>query len=307
MIFTVNLNPSLDTTVEVEELIYDDANAIVDQQKRAGGKGLVAARVIKELGGQSNALGLAGGYNGLQLEGSLISEGLVCDFTRIREETKTNITIYQRKKKLQTLLSAPEPFISPLEIAMFYGKIKEIASGSFVIISGNPPGDVNENFYAQLVTALNEKGAKVILDADREALKLGVKAGPYLIKPNIHEFGRLVERNVSDVGEILDSVDDLLNTVEYIVVSLGVRGAVGLSRESRFHVIPPKVKVRSSIGAGDSLVGGAVFGLSEGYSFVDAVTLGVACGTASTLNQENSPCRKEDVFEIKKDIVVKYL
>ena len=48
MIFTVNLNPSLDTTVEVEELIYDDANAIVDQQKRARGKGLVAARVIKE-------------------------------------------------------------------------------------------------------------------------------------------------------------------------------------------------------------------------------------------------------------------
>jgi 6-phosphofructokinase 2 len=305
MIYTVTLNPCLDITVEVEELVYDDVNYIAEERKRAGGKGIDVSRVIKELGGQSVALGFAGGYHGMELEGSLINEGVVCDFTKMHEETKTNITIYQRKKKIQTLLSTPEPSITPLEMAAFFGKIREIPAGSFVAISGNPPESINENFYAQITTTLREKGIKVVLDTDGVALKMGVSAGPFLIKPNIHEFGRLVEKNVSDMNEILEQARPYMDVLECMVVSMGVKGVLGLTKEGVFRVVPPKVKVRSSIGAGDSLVAGIVYGLSSGSSFEDAVVLGVACGTASTLNQENGLCRKEDVLEIQKDIVVK--
>jgi 6-phosphofructokinase 2 len=305
MIYTVTLNPSLDRTIEVEELMYDDVNRIVEETKSAGGRGLDVSRVVKELGGQSVALGFVGGYDGLELEGNLVNEGVLCSFTRVNDETKTNIIFYQRKKKLQTLLSKRGPKLLPLEVAAFFDKIKEIPMGSWVVISGSVPDGINENFFAQLIITLRERGVKVLLDSDGDLLKNGVKAGPYLIKPNIHEFSRLVGRNVAEVDEIVEQSMPFLENIEYVVVSMGARGVVGVSRNGAYHATPPKVKVRSSVGAGDSLVGGIVFVLSQGGSFEEALVTGVACGTASTLNPGKILCKREDVVIIREDVIVK--
>jgi 1-phosphofructokinase family hexose kinase len=305
MIYTTVLNPTLDVTMEVEELVYDDANRIVETRKRAGGKGIDVARVIRELGGSSIVIGFAGGYAGRELEGMLIGDGIVCDFTGISAETKANTVIYQRKKKVETFLGSPEPAPGPFEVATFFEKIKGIPRDSLVVVTGNPPQGIDESFYAQVVTTLKARGVKVFLDADGEVYGRGVNAGPYLIKPNIHEFGRLVERNVTDAGEIVECAAPYRDLVPYIVVSMGARGVVGLSDEGDYIVTPPKVKVRNSIGAGDSLLGGLVYSFSMGRSFEDALVLGCACGTASTLNPENGLCAGGDIENIKKDIIVK--
>jgi 6-phosphofructokinase 2 len=305
MIYTVTFNPYLDRTIDIQELIYDDVNEIVDEKRRAGGRGIDVSRVIKELGGQSIALGFMGGYSGLELESRLVYEGIVCSFTRISGETRTNNTVYQRNKKVQTLLCTSDPDVSPLEIAAFHNKLKEIPRGSFVVVSGNPPKFVNEDFYAQLVVTLRDNGVKVILDTDGEALKKGTMASPFLIKPNIHEFGRLVEKNVLSVEEIIEYSKDYRDRVEYIVVSMGAKGVVGISGSDIYYIAPPKIKVGSSIGAGDSLVAGIAFALSESSAIEEALVLGVACGTASTLKPGNELCRKEDVDMIKKDVIIK--
>ena len=305
MIYTITFNPYLDRTIDIQELIYDDVNEIVDEKRRAGGKGIDVSRVIKELGGQSIALGFIGGYSGLELESRLIYEGVVCSFTRINGETRTNITVYQRNKKIQTLLSTSDPDVSPVEIAAFHNTLKEIPRGSYVVISGNPPKFVNENFYAQLVVTLRDNGVKVILDTDGEALKKGASAGPFLIKPNIHEFGRLVEKNVLSVEEIIEYSKDYRDTVEHIIVSLGARGVIAISRNDVYYATPPKIRVGSSIGAGDSLLAGLTYALSEHRAIEEAIVLGVACGTASTLNPGIELCKKEDVDIIKKDVIIK--
>jgi 6-phosphofructokinase 2 len=305
MIYTITQSPALNRTVEVEEIIYDDVNEIMEEKKSAGGKGIEVSRIIKELGGQSVALGFIGGYNGLELEGRLVNEGILCDFTRINDENRSNIIIYQRKKNLQTLFSTCGPEVKPFEISAFCTKIREVPGDSYVVLGGAMPKGINDNFFAQLITTLREKGVKVILDADEEVLASGVNAGPFLIKPNIHEFGRLIGKSITDIDEIFDEAKPYLSAVDYIVVSAGARGVAGVSREGNYHVVPPRVKVRSSIGAGDSLVAGIVFVLSNGGSFEEALALGVACGTASTLNLGNTRCVKEDIDIIKKDIIIK--
>ena len=305
MLYTITLSPTLDRTIDVEEIIYDDVNEIIDERKRAGGRGIDVSRVIKELGGQSIAFGFIGGYNGLELEGRLINEGVLCDFTRIHDEIRSNVIIYQRKKNLQTLLSTGDPEVKSFEITALYNKIREVPAESYVVLSGTMPKGMSENFFAQVITTLKEKGVKVILDADQDVLKKGVSAGPYLVKPNIHEFGRLIEKNITDMGDIRKEAEPYLNLVEYVVVSAGARGVIGVSKGGLYHVMPPKVKVRSSIGAGDSLVAGIVYVLSNGGTFEEALTLGVACGTASTLNPGNNLCVKEDVDIIKKEIIIK--
>jgi 1-phosphofructokinase family hexose kinase len=307
VIYTITLNPYLDKTIDIEELVYDDVNEIVEEKKFAGGKGIDVSRVINELGGQSIVLGLIGGYSGLELESRLINEGIICDFTRINNETKTNTTVYQKNKKIQTLLSASDPDVSSIEIMTFFSKIKEIPKGSLVVITGNAPRFISDNFYAQIIIALKEKGTKVILDTDHGALKKGVSAGPYLIKPNIHEFGRLIEKNISGIEEIIEYAKPYKNVVEYIAVSMGAMGVLGISNDAVYHIIPPKIKVGSSIGAGDSLVGGLAFSLSEGKSFEEALVLGVASGTAASLNQGRELCKKEDIDTIKKDVKIKII
>jgi 6-phosphofructokinase 2 len=84
-------------------------------------------------------------------------------------------------------------------------------------------------------------------------------------------------------------------------------GVLGISSNAVYHVIPPKIKVASSIGAGDSLVAGLIFSLSESKSFEESLILGVACGTASTLNQGRELCKKEDIDTIKKDVKIKII
>lgn len=305
MIYTIALSPSLDRVIEIEELIYDDVNEVVEEKSYPNGKGIDVSRVIKKLGGQSIVLGFVGGYNGLELEGRLVSEGILCDFTGIHDEIRANITVYQRKKKLQTLLSTPGPSVSETEGAAFFRKIQEIPMNSIAVISGNIPAGVNESFYAQIITTLKGKNVRTFLDADEEALRIGVDAGPYLIKPNIHEFGRLVKKSVVEIDDILKYAKPYENIVEYIVVSMGARGVVGISEKGSFLVSPPKVKVRSSIGSGDSLLAGIVFVLSEGGAFEDALIQGVACGTATALNPGNDLCQKEDVDFIKKNVIIK--
>jgi 6-phosphofructokinase 2 len=305
VIYTLTMNPSLDRTIDVEEFMYDDVNTIVEEKEYVSGKGIDVSRVIRELGGQSIALGIVGGYNGLELEGRLVNEGVLCDFTRINAQTRNNIIIHQRKKKMQTFLSNPGPHVSPLEIATIFNKLKDIPRGSYLVISGSLPPDMSETFFAQIITTVKDKNISVFLDADGEALKKGVQARPYLIKPNIHEFNRLAEKTLKDVEEVCQAAEPYLEFIDRIVISAGARGVVGVSREERYHVVPPKVNVKSSMGAGDSLLAGLVFALNEGASFKDALALGVACGTAATLNPMQALCVREDVYEMRKEVVIK--
>jgi 6-phosphofructokinase 2 len=305
MIYTLTLNPSLEKSIDVEEFVYDDVNMILDEKRKAEGKGIDVSRAIKELGGQSVALGFMGGYNGLEVEGRIASEGILCDFTRVNGETRTNISIHQRRKKMQTLLSTAAAEVTEFDVAILYNKIKQIPRGSYVVMTGSMPPRLSDDFYAQIITVLKDRNARALLDADGEALKKGVQAGPYLMKPNIHEFGRLLESNLKEPEEVLEGAATYLDLVEFVVVSMGVRGAVGVSRTEKYFVSPPKVNVKSSIGAGDALMAGIAFGLSEGASFKDSLSLGVACGTASTLNAGQAVCTRDDVYAIMRQVSMK--
>src|SRR5208283_2657945 len=161
-------------------------------------------------------------------------------------------------------LSAPVTGVGQFEVTTVYHKIMQIPSDSYVVLSGTMPPGLDDDFYAQIITVLKDKNVKVFLDADGEALKKGVQAGPYLIKPNIHEFGRLVETNLKDQDDVLQQATPYLTLVDYLVVSMGARDVLGVSRNEKFRVIPPKVDVKSSTGAGDALVAGMVFAFSEG-------------------------------------------
>src|SRR5512139_574918 len=156
MIYTVTLDPMLDRVVRVEELVYDDANHITEDHRRPAGKGINVSRLINELGGESISLGFAGGYTGLELTDLLAAEGVKPDFTRIKNETRASLTIFQRKKKIQTLLCTAEPGLDTSEIEAFCRKMDTIPQGSSVVISGNVPSGMKSSFFSDLITSLKK-------------------------------------------------------------------------------------------------------------------------------------------------------
>lgn len=175
-------------------------------------------------------------------------------------------------------------------------------------LGGSLPPGVPGDFYARLITALQQRGAQCLLDADDEPLKLGLQAKPYLIKPNEHEFARLVGRPLPTEQSLIKAASEVIaGGVQVVAITLGRKGAVIVTQDVALHVTSPDVEVKSKVGAGDSFLAGFVFALSQGQSLESAVRLGTAAGTAAVMHEGTQLCRREDVEQLVGQITVKPL
>ena len=253
MIFTVTINPALDRFIVVEQLLAEDTTRILSETPYAAGKGIDVSRVIRELGGQSVALGLVGGYDGLQLEGLLINAGVM----------------------------------------------NQIRDMDYLILSGSLPRGVSPNLYGQLILAGKKKGAFIVLDADGSALNEALDYQPTCIKPNIYELSRLAERELQTESEILGFCEQIHRKgIAYIIVSRGKAGLLLSSVEQRIKAVAPPVEVDSTVGAGDSVVGGFVLAHSRGKDLADCMRLACAAGTATAQTPGTELCHRADVEAI---------
>lgn len=299
MIYTVTLNPALDRAINVDSLLEDDTTRVISEQDYAAGKGIDVSRVIKELGGQSVALGLIGGYDGMHLEGLLINAGVMTQLTKISHETRTNIILKEENSGKQYVISARGPDVDPVEIGQFYNHILSITDMDYMILSGSLPPGVSPNIYGQLILAGRNKGAFIFLDADNKALNESINYIPTGIKPNIHELSRLAGRDLKTDDEIIDACRSLHSKgVKYILVSRGKEGIIFSGDEQIVKAVAPPVEVESTVGAGDSTVAGFILAHSMGMSIPECVKLACAAGTATAQTPGTELCHKEDVEKI---------
>jgi 6-phosphofructokinase 2 len=306
MIYTVTANPALDRYLEVQELRSDDANRIESEKSYAGGKGIDASRVIQVLGGRSIALGFIGGFNGMELEQRLLRQGVICDFVETRGDTRTNIIIYVRSTGSYTTFNAKGPDVNEVEERELLDKIREIEDASYMIVSGSIPRGVSIDIYRQIVDIARKKGAFVALDADGDVMKYGIEAGPSIIKPNIHELGRLMGREITDIGGALEAAGELKKRqIDIILVSMGAKGALLVSDSARLIAVPPKITLGSTVGAGDSLLAAFVLGHSQGWEFSECLRFGVAAGAAAAMAQGTELCKREDVEALMPKVDIK--
>lgn len=299
MIYTITLNPALDRNIWIEKIKLDDSNRIHKEERYAAGKGIDVSRVLTTMGIRNKALGFVGGFNGDELEGKLINEGISCEFTKISGETRTNIVIYDINMSSQTIFSAPGPEIMPFELIKIIRLVESLEHPEYFIISGSLPPGVHPEIYLKIMEIARSKGSRIILDADDEALKMGVEISPDLIKPNVHELSRLVGRELDSIDDIISSAQGICeNGTGIVLVSMGARGILLVSKKECYLSVPPKVKVLNTIGAGDSSIAGYVYGTAAGKSMQESLTYAVAAGTASTLQPGPALGTKEDIMKL---------
>ena len=306
MIYTITLNPALDHFIEVDDLVVDDANRVNAECLYAGGKGIDVSRALRHLGTDSTALVFIGGHNGNIMVDLLKTEGVTCYFTPIAQETRRNIIICAGRRRTQTMLNAPGPSVTREEWRGFLTHLKLLdLRGAYVVASGSLCRGVPADAYYQIVSLVQAHGARAILDADGACLRAGLKAKPFAIKPNLKELRRALGRPLQTEREILAAAAALNRAgVSVVMVSRGRRGLLVVSDGERIRAVPPPVKVRSTVGAGDSAVAGFVFGHAGGKSLEECARFAAAAGTAATLAPGNLLCRSRDVLRLMPRIQV---
>ena len=300
MIATVTLNPALDKSIYLDRLHPNDANRILRIEVDAGGKGINASRVLKELGDETIALGFVGGHTGSYIEHVLKNEGIPTDFVHVKADTRTNICIQELTGAAPTMLNEPGPTISEKDFDGLFDKVRKIAQQcSFVIFGGSLPPGVPKDIYQLLVKVVQDSDSKAILDSDGEPMRLGMKSTPYMIKPNREEVERLINLRVKNVGEAVRAANILTGTgVKLVVISMGAEGAVAGSAGEVWHVTPPQVTAVSTIGSGDSMIAGIAHILSKGGSLGEALKLGTAAGAATAMTDGTEICKHRQVLDL---------
>ena len=299
MIYTITLNPALDRTLWINQIREDVSNRIIREESYAGGKGIDVSKVLTALGVENRALGFLAGFAGRQLEAQLTRDGTQCSFIPVSGETRINIVIHELVTGRQIILNSSGPEVKPFEILEITDVVRRLEEPEFVSIGGSLPPRAHPEIYRKIIETARLRGAKVILDVDREALKIGIGGKPDVIKPNIHELSALVGRKLEKRGEILEAAREINRKgVEIVLVSMGPRGILLVSEGEAYQAVPPSVEVVNTIGAGDSSVAGFIYGLVSGRDLKESLILATAAGTATTLRRGTALATKEDVEKL---------
>ena len=306
MIATITLNPCLDEHITVNGLVVDEANRWFKLHRYAGGKGIDVSRAIHEMDGRTIAYGFIGGPEGRALEILLDEEGVQFSFTPIEQETRTNFIITDTRTSQQTRIDAPGPHISKKELERFYRKVREIhPEPDLIVASGSIPPGVPVNIYYNIVTEAKGYRVRTILDSEGQWLAEGIKAKPYLIKPNVHEAEELLKRELPTEEAIIKAALDLVRTgIEVVVISRGRDGIIAATKKNFVKAVPPPIKVRSTVGAGDSTIAGLALKLAYGEPLIEACRLAVAMGTAAVLTPGTELCHRADVEKLLPQVKV---
>jgi len=305
MIFTLTMNPCLDRYIYVDELIVDDtirAKKVVDYP---AGKGIDVSRVIRELGGVSIAIALVGGANGRRLEEMLDKEGVIYSSIRVPQETRMNIILETSKGQYRISMPGEKIGVKKLQVVLEVLNAL-VRQGDVVVVSGSLPKGVAAEFYTGIIFTLKQWGATVYFAADGDKLKPGLIGQPDYIKPNLHEFQRLIGKNVSSREEIISEARKVIEIHELkaILLTLGGEGAYFISNEKVLYTKTIKVPVKSAVGAGDSFLAGFVLKKTEGASDEEALRWANASGTAAVMTPGTRLCRKSDVEKLLEKVEV---
>ena len=307
-IITLTLNPCIDKTIWIDRLIPNEKLKAKHPEDEAGGGGINVSRAIKYLGQESKSIFLNGGFNGAYFKQIFKEEQIDYEEITIEGNTRMNLMLIDESTLLEYRIGMQGPNISTTEMGDLLAVLSQQKDYEFLVLSGSLPASIADNFLAEVAKIVALHNAKLILDTSGKALQNVIQETVFLLKPNLSELSSLCNINENaSFDEILQATQKLLTQINCtaIVVSLGAQGAIMVTANESYHIYPPKVNVKSTVGAGDCMVAGMTIALAQNKPWKQVLQYGIACGTAATLNSGKGLCKLEDVDrlfeELKKD------
>ena len=283
---TLTTNPALDRTLPLDYFTLGKVNRCHSMRFDAGGKGVNVALRLADYGISVVATGFLGEQNTALFEQTFSLKCIEDRFVRTAGETRVNVKIIDVAEQQTSDINAAGVKPNAGDVQALMAQLDQMAGEcEWFILGGRLQDNLPADLYAQMIDRVKAKGCKVILDTSGEALRLGLPAGPDVIKPNIDELSELVGKPLKGVGQVLISARALLNDkTQLVVVSMGGEGAMFVRADEALIARPPKVDVKSTVGAGDAMVAGMVAGFCEHLSLGECASLGTAFSLSAITN-----------------------
>lgn len=300
MIYTLTLNPSIDYVLRIEQ--FDDGKTIrsKSEEKYPGGKGIMVSKLLKNLGAKSINIGFLGGFTGEFIKNKLEKLGIDEEFTKISDDSRINVKL---KYDTETEINAQGPQIKEEEIEDFLNYLDDLEEDDFVVISGSIPKSLGDDFYRVIVNLLEMNNVRFALDTSGKKLFKLSSYKPFLVKPNKDELSEIFEDKIDSDEKIVKYARKLIDQgAENVIVSLGKDGSMFVDNNIAYKAKPIEGKLINSVGSGDSMVAGYIYGYMKGLSKIDSYKLAIACGSATAFSPDIA--EKNLIYQILEKVEV---
>ena len=304
MIFGVCPNPSIDVTIGLDKLNLHQTNRAYGTEITYSGKAINALKAVSILGGECIAGGFMFDDDADAYRCDLAAYNIKGSFVCERGNVRRNYKIVEANGMLTEINNAGYPVSNEGRFGLLCS-IGEISAGACaVIISGSLPGNCEPEFYGQMVSAIDKNAVKIV-DAEKEMLLCAIACGVDLIKPNKYELECIVGRELKDFEDMELACKQLMDKgTGSVLLSLGADGAVFCDKSGSYHALSPAVKVRSTVGAGDSMTGICAQKLCEGCNAAEILRCAVAAGSAAVITEGTNLFTKNDYERLYNEISV---
>ena len=298
-IVTITVNSALDKSTRFKGLVPEQKIRCEEPRFDAGGGGINVSKAISRLGGTSLAVFTSGGPTGKMLEELVAKEGIAFEAVAVESWTRESFVAVDDNTNSQYRFGFTGGKISDEESNRILETIAALKP-KFLVASGSLNEGLSDDFYSKIAEIAKKSSAKLIVDTSGEALKKALEVGVCMIKPNVGELAKLIGVERLELEEVNEAAKQIIakGGAEIVVVSLGPQGAVLVTKDIYEFVPAPNVAKKSTVGAGDSMVGGMVWALSQNKSLKEVIRWGVACGTAATMNEGTQLFKAEDVIQL---------
>ena len=281
----LSLNPAVDMTYEIPHLVRDQKSHAVATRFDPGGNGINVGRALQRLTTPARTYCVVGGEIGRLLERLLRLQLDDTDCEPVAGETRINGTFIELSPHAQYEVSGIGPAIPDAQLEALLDRFVAHAAGGFGVLTGSLQKGLTPSLYADLARRLAEAGGRAVIDTHDDALRDAIEARPFLIKPNRFELATMLGLKLDSLEQVAEEARRLQRQgVTYVCVSLGGDGALLVGPDNSHYARAPQVTVRSSVGAGDTMVGALVAAFAHGREPGEALRLGIACA-AGTVSQ----------------------
>ena len=292
MIYTVTFNPALDYVIAVDHFAPGQINRTKEETMVCGGKGINVSALLANLGYESTALGFVAGFTGEEIVRRCQKAGFHSDFIRVKDGlSRINVKM---KSNEETEINGMGPDITGKNVELLFEQLNELKAGDVLVLSGSIPSSIRSSIYKEIMERLQGRGIQIVVDAEKALLMEVLPLHPFLIKPNNYELGEIFGVTLSTKEDVILYAKKLqeMGTAN-VLVSMAGDGAVLVAEDgSTYKSEAPEGKVKNSVGAGDSMVAGFLYGYLKSGIYEDAFYYGVCTGSASAFS-ENLATREE--------------
>ncbi|MBQ8151065.1 MAG: 1-phosphofructokinase family hexose kinase [Clostridia bacterium] len=304
MITTVCMNPCYDKTATLSSLKPGEVNRLRDVRVDIGGKAINVAIVLRRLGVAADCIGCLGEADETTFLQLLQKENVPLSYITVPGQIRTNLKLLDDESHSVTEFNEPGPVLSPEGLEAFIALLKEkTVDSSCVVFSGRLLSGCEETTYQQCMRALS--GKKCVLDAAGKSLLHGIKERPYFVKPNLPEMESIMGRELRTLRSLRDAALFLMEYgAQNVIISMGKYGAMYTNGQKTLFAPALQVKARSTVGAGDAMIGGVLMGLDKGAPMEEAFRYGIAAGAASVMTDGTQLLRPDDFHALVPKVTV---